>query len=81
MLLLRDEVFGLDATGGRDTVPLDDLLDLVDPVPERAVDPAFPLPGEAPAGRTGSATITMPFEDGRETTGPVRVFPGLASER
>jgi len=79
--LLRDEVFGLDATGGRDTVPPVDLLDVVDAVPERAVDPAFLLPGEAPAGRTGSAAITMPFEDGLVTTGPVRVFPGFASER
>ena len=74
-------MFGLDATGGRDTVPLGDLLDLVDAAPERAADPAFLLPGEAPAGRAGSATITMPFEDGLETTGPIRVFPGLASER
>ena len=74
-------MLGLDATGGRDTFPLDDLLDLVDAVTGRAVDPGFLLTAEAPVGRTGSATIIIPFEDGLETTDPVRVFPCFVSER
>ena len=80
-MLFRDELLGLDVTAGRDTVPADGCRDDGCALPERADDRVFPVFGELPAERTGSAAITMPFEDGRVTTGSIRVFPCLASER